>query len=1004
MNISAPFIKRPVMTTFVMLAIVLVGCMAYFKLPVSDLPVVSNPKLTVITHYSGAAPEVILDEVTVPLEKALALVKGVKEMTSTSHQGMSEIGLHFDLSKNMDEAVQDVVAALHKAEGQLPENLSSKPTYFRQENDKDPIMLVLLTSNSVSVGELRQYADVLLLPRLNRIEGIAQAKTFGSEKAIWLKVNPELLAARKIGFNQVIQTIQAHTSQSALGSIQTGSKILALELSSALKQAKKLEELHIINTQVRIGDVAQITEEAAEEREFHFVTRKEVLPTVGISIMKTSDANTVAISRDVKELVASIQKEIPQEIQLKVWFDKAEWIGHSILDVKLSLLFAFALVCIVIYMSLGRFTDALIPSVALPLSLVGTFAIMYLLDYSIDLLSLLALTLSVGFVVDDAIVVLEAIVRYQEKGKSALESAFLGSKQISFTVLSMTLSLVAVFIPLLFMPGVNGKLFREFSVTLAAAILVSGFISLTLTPMLCSRFLSSEARKSHDSFFTRLYESTLRRVLYYPKTVLALSLILMGVTIPLYTKLPVILVPPEDRGILITGCSLPSGLSASEFKRYQSELETLFQSNQYVDSFFDFAYGDYLCFFTQLVPKDARPDQTVVAAGLQKELDSRVGVLSYTQGYQLININSEFGQVGQYKYDLHGISAEEVEQASLAVAAHMRKQPEFSFVDVSLKNDFPKLVVTINEKLAHGFGFSKQHVQELLANAFSNASIGTMQRGSQSEEIYMKLLPEYANRTSSLSNLYLTNADNKSVPLKAFASWEETLSKPKIFRQEQLPSATILFTIAPGVSASSAVEKFDSEAASILPPNVSGSLAGVAKKIASAMQETLILFLAAAVVMYIVLGILYESFIHPLTILSSLPFAGLGGILTLVLFNEPISIFSAVGFLLLLGIVKKNGIMMIDYALEAKAQGKTAREAIIEGCLARFRPIMMTTIAAIMGAIPIAIGLGDGAEMRRGLGLVIVGGLLFSQVLTLYVTPVIYLTFERMRKKAHAEA
>ncbi|MBS0635217.1 MAG: efflux RND transporter permease subunit [Verrucomicrobia bacterium] len=1002
MNMSAPFIKRPVMTCFVMLALLLAGAMAFRKLPVSDLPVIHKPSVVISTHYSGATPEVMLDEVTIPLEKSLSVVKGVKEMTSTSSQGQSSICLEFDLNKNMDEAVQDIVAVLNKAEGSLPKDLTSKPTYYRQENDKEPIMLVLLTSKTVSAGELRQYADVLLMPRLNRIEGVSQVMIFGSERSIWLKANPELLAARKIGFNQLIDTVTAYTSKSALGTIQTGSKVLTLELASSIKQPKKLEDLYIVGSDVRIGDVAKVTEEAVDERDFHFVTKTEVLPTIGVAIVKTSDANTVAISKDVRQLVDSMRKELPSDVGLDVWFDKAQWIGHSILDVQLSLVLAFILVLVVIYLSLRRISDALIASAALPLSLVGTFAAMYLLDYSIDLMSLLALTLSVGFVVDDAIVVLEAIVRQHEHGKSVRDASFIGSKQISFTILSMTLSLVAVFIPLLFMQGMNGKLFKEFSVTLAVAILVSGFISLSLTPMLASRFLSKTERKIKRSRSQEFYAKSLVKLLKYPKTVLALAFVFMAVTIPLYLKLPVQLVPPEDRGILITGCSLPSGLSATEFKRMQDQLETIFQSNPHVDSFFDFAMGNSLCFFTQLVPKDQRPDQYAISAELQKALDACVGIISFTQGYQLLNINAEFGEVGQYKYDIFGINANDVESASLAVMEAVRKDPEFVYVDVSTKDDFPKLVLTLQESALHTYGFSKQDVQQMLSAAFSKSSIGSLQRGSQIQNIYLKLLPEYADRASNLSQLYLKTQEQNLVPLKAIASWKETLTKPQLSRQDQLPSATIYFTPRPDIAPNDGIKKFQAIAEKAMPPHVNGALSGVAKKIATAMQETILLFIAAAVVMYIVLGILYESFIHPLTILSSLPFAGLGGVLTLALFNEPISIFSAVGFLLLLGIVKKNGIMMVDYALEAKEQGKSAEEAIVEGALARFRPIMMTTFAAIMGAVPIAIGIGDGAEMRRGLGLVIVGGLIFSQVLTLYVTPVIFLMFEKLRKTKSA--
>jgi len=475
MNLSSPFIKRPVMTTFVMLAILIAGISAYFKLPVSDLPVVHKPKLVVFAGYSGASPDVMLEEVTIPLEKSLSVIKGLKEMSSRSMQGHTSITLEFDLNQNMEEVVQELVAALNHAEHTLPDNLSQKPTYYRQDNDKDPIVFVLLTSKTVPLGAMRQYADTFLLPRLKRIPGVAETQTYGSERACWIKINPDLLAARSLSFTDVVQTVRAHTAQDALGEIDTGSRSLSLELFQNPDQIKRLKDIYIGN--IKLGDIAEISEESKEAQEFHFVTKEEVLPCIGISIMKTSDANTVTISEEVNSLVGAMQNEVPAGSHLRVWFDKAQWIGDSLMDVKLSLVIAFLLVCIVIYMSLGRLSDAIIPSLALPMSLVGTFAAMYLLDYSLDLLSLLALTLSVGFVVDDAIVVLEAIVRQQESGKESKTASFDGSKQISFTVLSMTVSLVAVFIPLLFMPGSNGKLFREFSVTLAVAILVGFYIA-----------------------------------------------------------------------------------------------------------------------------------------------------------------------------------------------------------------------------------------------------------------------------------------------------------------------------------------------------------------------------------------------------------------------------------------------------------------------------------------------------------------------------------------------
>ncbi|MGZ6297876.1 MAG: efflux RND transporter permease subunit, partial [Parachlamydiaceae bacterium] len=691
-----------------------------------------------------------------------------------------------------------------------------------------------------------------------------------------------------------------------------------------------------------------------------------------------------------------------------IWFNKAVWIEESILDVEWSLFFAFLLVILVIYLSLGRFSEALIPSAALPMSLVGTFIAMYLLDFSLDLLSLLALTLSVGFVVDDAIVVLENIVRHQEGGKSPYQASMDGSKQICFTVLSMTLSLVAVFIPLLFMQGMNGRLFREFSLTLAISILVSGFISLSLTPMLCRLFLP----KQHSATQTKvqsvisglngklvsLYNRSLRVCLNYRKTVLAVAFLVIALTIPLFSRLPVNLIPPEDRGFIMTMVNLPNGTSASETQDYQKRLEDVVKGIPGIMDILDINYEGNIFLLVRLFPQSERRPQALLIADIQNALNKIASIQAYVQGYQLINLNLEFAG-GGYKFILRGRDFEEVNEVSQELVNALKKNPIFLSVDSSISTDSPQLAVNVNEEYANTLGLGKNEVQKLLQNAYGQFSVGKLQRGDQQQKIYMELLPDYRSSISALNKLFLTTSGGSQVPLKAIATWEEKLGVPKLTRRDQLASAVVRFALNADVNVGEGLKMAEEIALSTLPSSVTGALDDSARAVTSTIKNTLFLLLAAAVVMYVVLGILYESFIHPLTILSSLPFAALGGVLTLFLFNEPISIFSAVGFLLLIGIVKKNGIMMIDYALEAQERGLSSLEAIVEGCLIRFRPIMMTTIAAVMGAIPIAIGFGEGAEMRRGLGLVIVGGLLFAQALTLYVTPILYLTFDRFSRK-----
>jgi HAE1 family hydrophobic/amphiphilic exporter-1 len=1018
MNIAELFIRRPIMTTLIVSAILLFGIIAYRTLPVSDLPNVDFPTIQVSAVLPGANPDTMAASVATPLERQFSTIAGLDSMSSSNGLGFTSITLQFNLNRNIDAAAQDVQASIAASLAQLPAGMPAPPAYQKVNPADQPVIYMAVSSATLPPSVVHQYADTFMAQRLSMVSGVAQVQVFGEQKfAVRVQLDPEAMAARKIGIDEVTAAIQRGNVNLPTGALYGAQKAFTIQANGQRVSASEYRPLVVAyrnGSPVRLQELGKVTDSVQNDKValWYNNTRAEVL-----AIRRQPGTNTIEVVDEIKKLLPLIRSQIPAAIAINLIYDRSQTIRGSVRDVKFTLYLTIALVVMVIFLFLRNISATIIPSLALPMSIIGTFAVMYLLGYTVDNLSLMALTLSVGFVVDDAIVMLENIIRHMEMGEPALEAALNGSKEISFTVLSMTLSLAAVFIPVLFLQGILGRLLHEFAVTIGAAVLVSGFVSLTLTPMLCSRFVHAPNLEKHGRFYAaserffqamlRVYDASLKGVLRHRFSTLMVSLVLLVASFYLLYRIPKGFLPSEDSGQIMGFTQASQGISTEAMRSHQLAITALVQQNPNISDVFSLSgagfagtAGNSGIFFAPLKPRSERRMSTdEVINSLRPKLLSVPGILAFMQNPPPIEIGGRLTK-SPYQITLEGTDTEELYRASNKLLAAMSRMPGLLDVNSDLQVANPELNIDIDWDKSSTLGVSALQVEDALASAYGDRQISTIYAPNNEYRVIVELEPKYQMDPAALSMLYIRSSNGRLIPLSTVAKLRQGLGPLVVNHSGQLPAVTLSFGLRPGLSLGEAVTDIEQLVRSTLPATISTSFKGQAGAYQASLVGLGILLTLTVVVIYVLLGVLYESFIHPLTILSGLPSAGFGALATLMLFHYELNLYGFVGLIMLIGIVKKNAIMMIDFALVAeRTEGKSTAEAIYAGCLVRFRPIMMTTMAALMGTLPIALGLGDSGEARRPLGLTVVGGLVVSQLLTLYITPVYYTYLAEFQKK-----